>query len=58
MAVPMLAYASENWKINRSDKRKTESAEMRFLLSIAGYTHLDQKRSINIHSEVKILNLN
>jgi hypothetical protein len=31
MAVPMLTYASENWTINRSDKKKIESAEMMFL---------------------------
>jgi hypothetical protein len=43
MAVPMLTYASENWTINRSDKNKTESGEMKFLHSIAGYTLLDQK---------------
>jgi hypothetical protein len=31
----MLTYASENWTINRSDKNKTESAEMKFLCSVA-----------------------
>jgi hypothetical protein len=45
MAVPMLTHASKNWTINRSDKKKTESAEMKFLRSVAGYTLLDQKRS-------------
>jgi hypothetical protein len=48
MAVPMLTYASENWAINRSDKRKTELAEMKFLRSVAGYTLLDQKRSTDM----------
>jgi hypothetical protein len=43
MAVPMLTYASENWTINRSDKKKIESAEMKFLRSVAGYALLDQK---------------
>jgi hypothetical protein len=43
VAVPMLTYASENWTINRSDKKKIESAEMKFLRSVAGYTLLDQK---------------
>jgi hypothetical protein len=55
--VPMLTYASENWTINRSDRRKTESAEMKFLRSVAGYILLDQKRSTDIRSELKILNL-
>ena len=41
MAVPVLMYG-------RSDKRKIEVAEMRFLRSIAGYTLLDKKRSSDI----------
>jgi hypothetical protein len=57
MAVPLLIYASENWTINRSDKEKTESAEMQFLRSVAGYTLLDQKRSTDIRSELNIFNL-
>jgi hypothetical protein len=57
MAVPMLSYASENWTINRSDKKKIESAEMKFLRLVAGYTLLDQNRSTDIRSELKILNL-
>jgi hypothetical protein len=56
MAVPMLTYASENWTLNRSDKKKIESAEMKSLCSVAGYTLLDQKRSTDISSELKILN--
>jgi hypothetical protein len=57
MAVPMLTYASENWTLNRSDQKKIESAEMKFLRSVAGYTLLDQKRSTDIRSELKISNL-
>ena len=38
MAVPVLMYGSENWSLNRSDKRKIEAAEMRFLRPMAGYT--------------------
>jgi hypothetical protein len=44
-------------QINRSDKKKTESDEMKFLCSVAGYTLLDKKRSTDIHSELKIFNL-
>ena len=29
--VPVLIYGSENWSLNRSDKRTIETAEMRFL---------------------------
>jgi hypothetical protein len=56
-AVPMLTYASGNWTINRSDKKKIESAEMKFLRSVAGYTLLDQNRSTDIRSELKIFSL-
>jgi hypothetical protein len=55
--VPTLNYASENWTINLSDKKKIESAEMKFLRSVAGYTLLDQKRSTDVRKELKIFNL-
>jgi hypothetical protein len=57
MAVPKLTYASENRTINRSYKKKIESAKIKFLRSVAGYTLLDQKRSTDIRSELKILDL-
>jgi hypothetical protein len=57
MAVPMMTYASENWTINRWDNNKTESAEIKFLRSVAGNTLLDQKRSTGTRSELKIFNL-
>jgi hypothetical protein len=56
MAVLVLTYASENWTIHRSDKKKIESAEMKFLRSVTGYTVLDQKRSTDTRSELKIFN--
>ena len=36
MAVPVLMYDSENWSLNRSDKRKIQAAEMRYLTPLAG----------------------
>jgi hypothetical protein len=38
MAVPALTYVGKNWTINRSENRKTESAEMQFLRSVTGCT--------------------
>ena len=38
MAISVLMYDSENWSLNRSDKRKIEAGEMRFLGPLAGYT--------------------
>jgi hypothetical protein len=34
---PVLMYDSENWSLNRSEKRKIQAAEMRFLRPMAGY---------------------
>ena len=36
-------YDSENWSLNRSDKRKIEAAEMRFIRSMTIYTLGDKK---------------
>ena len=44
MAVPVLMYGNENWSLNRSDERKIEAAEIRFLKPTAGYTLLDKKK--------------
>ena len=44
MAVPVLMYGSENGSLNRSDMRKIEAAEMRFLRPMAGYTLWDKKK--------------
>ena len=43
-AVPVLMYDSENWSLNRSDKRKIEAAEIRFIIPMAGYTLLEKKK--------------
>ena len=58
MAVPVLMYGSENWSLNRSDKRKIEVAEMRFLRPMAGYTLWDKKRSSDIREQLGIFNMN
>ena len=43
---------------SRSDKRKIEAAEMRFLRPMAGYTLLDKKRSSDIREQLGIFNIN
>ena len=58
MAVPVQMYGSENWSRNRSDERKIEAAEMRFLGPMAGYTHWDKKRSSDIREQLGIFNIN
>ena len=47
MAVPVLMYGSENWSLTRSDKRKIEAAEMRFLRPMTGSTlWWDKKKKV------------
>ena len=48
-------YGNENWSLNRSDKRKIEAAEMRFLRPTAGYTFLDKKKR---REQLGIFNIN
>ena len=58
MAVPVLMYVSENWSLNRSDKRKIEALKMRFLRPIAGYTLWSKKRSSDIREQLSVRNIN
>ena len=58
IAVPVLMYGSENWSLNRSDKRKIEAAEMRFLRPMAGYKLWDNKKSSDIREQLGIFNVN
>ena len=58
MAVPALMYGNENWPLNRSDKGKTEAADMRFLRPMAGYTPWDKRRSSDIREQLGISNIN
>ena len=48
-------YGSENWSLNRSDKRKIEAAEMKFLRPMAGYTLWDKKRSSDIREQINAI---
>ena len=46
MAVLVLMYGSENWSLNRSEKKEIEAAKMRFLRPMAGYTLFDKKKEV------------
>ena len=58
MAVPILMYDSENWSLNRSDKRKIWAAEMRFLRPMAGYSLWDKKKKISCDIREHLGNFN
>jgi hypothetical protein len=57
MAVPMLTYGSEIWTIKKQEA-KIESAETKFLRSVAGYTRKDQITNTKIREKLNIFNLN
>ena len=58
MTVPVLTYGSENWAMNRSDRRMIETAEMKFLRYVSGYTLRDHIKSDNIRKRLNIFSLN
>lgn len=35
MAVPVITHGRENWVLGRADRRKTETAEIQFLLPVS-----------------------
>jgi hypothetical protein len=57
MAVPTLLFVCETLTLNRSDKRKIETAELRFLRHVAGYTRRDEISNLTIRSELHIFNI-
>jgi hypothetical protein len=58
VAVPMLLYECETLALNRSDKQKIKTAEMRFLRHVAGYTRRDEISDLTICNELQIFNVN
>jgi hypothetical protein len=55
-AVPALTYGSEIWAITKKQEGKIETAEMKFLRSVAGYTRKGQIRNTTIREELNIFN--
>jgi hypothetical protein len=59
MAVPILTYGSEISTITKKKQEgKTETAEMKFLRSVARLQKKDQTRNTKITEEQNIFNLN
>jgi hypothetical protein len=56
MAVPVLLYGCENWALNRVDRRKIETAEIKFLRRVAGYNLRDEVRNSTTREELQIFN--
>jgi hypothetical protein len=53
----MLMYGSENCALNGSERRRTETAEMRFLRRVSGCTLTDRVRSRAIRNAPQIRGL-
>jgi hypothetical protein len=51
-------YRSEIWTITKKQEAKIETAEMKSLRSVAGYTRKDQIRNTKIREELNIFNIN
>jgi hypothetical protein len=58
MAVPTLLYGCETSALSRSDNRKIETAEMRFLWHFAEYIRMYEISNLTIRSELQIFNIN
>lgn len=54
LAVPMLTYGSETWALKKSEKKRIEAAEMRFMRRTAGVTLRDRKRSEEIRETLNV----
>jgi hypothetical protein len=50
-------FGCENWALNRVDRRKIETAEIKFLRRVAGYTLRDEVRNTIIRKELQIFNI-
>jgi hypothetical protein len=58
MAIPTLLYGSECWTFTKRQKSRLEAAEMRFLISVAGYRLIDYRRNEGIREEIQIIDIN
>ena len=47
-------HNSDIWTSHRSNRRKAEAAEMRFLRRLAGYRLIDREQNTNIRAQLNI----
>jgi hypothetical protein len=58
VVAPVFMYRSENWALNRSERRKVVTAEIRFLKRVSGYALTDHVRNATMRSALQIYDLN
>ena len=54
LVLPIFSYGSENWTLTASQRRRIETAEMKLLRPLAGYTLYDHKTIDYIRRELQI----
>jgi predicted DNA-binding protein (UPF0278 family) len=57
MAIPTLTYSSETWTLTKKQRQNIETAEMKFLRNVAGYTLKDQIRNTVNQKQTKNVQL-
>jgi hypothetical protein len=57
LAVAALLYGSECWAVTKQQLQQTESSEMRFGGSVAGYRRIYKNRNTDIRQILKIFKL-
>jgi hypothetical protein len=57
MAVSTLTHDCKNLAVNRTERRKAEAADVKFLRSLAGCKLIDQKRVTDIRAELNLYRL-
>jgi hypothetical protein len=57
ITVPTHSYGSECWTWNKEQNRRTETAEMHFVRSVAGYRTTHHERKENITEELRITDI-
>jgi hypothetical protein len=53
LVLPTFLYGSENWTLTASQRRRIETAEMKLLRPLAGYTLHDHKANDSIRRELQ-----
>jgi hypothetical protein len=49
-----LKYGSETWVLSERDKQGLETAQMRFLRPLLGYTKLDRRRNVDVREKLEV----
>jgi len=54
LILPTFLYGSDNWTLRASERGRIEAAEIKLLISLAGYSLYDHKTKDSIRHELQI----